>query len=1802
MNRYFSALIALAAILSFGSASAQPWTYNFGTTTGTFNTSNTASTTFLNGLTATPSGGGIYRVRVSNAQGGSFNVDNPGTSLGTDGELRIVAPTGTSLGKFGVYDWTSPSIVAYTKFKMRSTSSANGTFTYALGINTIVSDNQSYSSHYNNSVAMFQFIYAAGNLTTVNRRISGSWTAVTGSGLAKDTDQEIEIYANNGASSTVYNRSGTDYTLNSQTWDLWVGGTKISPAGGWAKAGTGAAGINLSGFCFWSESSTGNVANLYLDDLEYSNAFPACTAPSTNASDITFSAVTTTSFDVTWTNGNGGGRVVKMNTSNSFTAPADGSNPTANTTWQNAGEQVVFNGSGSGPITISGLTQNTTYHFRVFEYCTPNRNYQAAFTTGNPNSQTTATGPGLSSGVLTAFGAQCTGSTYGPNMFTITGSNLTTANITVTAPFAQYQFATDAGGPYTASLNLVQGGGSYSQDVYVQFTPNVVSTYNGNIVVGGGGAPNLNVPVSGSGIASAAPTLSNFVTANITSSSVDLSADIPSVNCSDVTARGFEWSLTNGFANGSGTPVSETGTFGTGTYTLNVTGLPSNTTIYWKAYATNGTGTTYSAQQSFTTAQFFLSVGDISVIAINSNTPDNFAFVNWVDLPNNIVIKFTDGGFNAAVSATAALNARGTEGFVIWRNNTGNTIPAGTVIQVQGATTTLGLATDASPSGTGLDGISGGGDQIFAYQGAATAGNNPDYSGTGGTVTLTGNVLFGLHMQGSGPATWLSTGAAGSNDSYLPTELNVANGNIVIGSNAVGAQYNGTRSALGSIIAYRDLVNNPANWTTVTGTGTVAINTTAFSINPNVATQVAVTAINGGVNPSTNTGFPVSIEVRDASNNPAAVGQNTTFQVTLLTGTGAIGGTFTGVMTAGSGSIDITGVTYNVAEAGVSVQVSVLSGQSLTAGNSATFTVDPAATQLAFSNLGDFVYTLNNVPTFVVQAQRPDNSLDVNYSGTATISLISGTGTLLGTLSQPMTAGEAFFNDISFDEAGIKEINVNSGVLATGLSGNITVSTATITEVILPEFIEGKQPTNTNRLPYVYRVTLGGLKPNSTFRYNNGMVLGTDAATSNGAGNAIFVEGSNFTRSATQSLSTAGNYGEFTTDGTGTYTGWFITEPTGNATRFNPGADIYPRIILNNGANGTAPAVRLTTTNSVRVIEMGATAAMGTALRGNSNATAKNFLFVYNNTIGSGRPISGSFIESDGTLNTTANSYSAFYETNVDGVAGAYGMIIPNNLSAGIRRIETRDLFSGELAGCSSTDANGIWPSGANTVNPTGGATTPIVITISDAPLAPSPETCDNYIDDDCDGFIDESCPGNFANDAPDGAIIVSFSPNNTYPNCYAISGDNTIANNSAESAAFDGPDSWYRFVAQSTGVSITLSSSSMDDAIALYSRDGLVYSLLDSEDASTGASDFERLNYNGLTPGLTYYVSVGASSGAVGGPFALCIQHLMPSGCASVQPVGGFNLCNSYKAIFRGAAGSGVTYDFNFTGVGGGASGTTSLNGTNGLIALSNPTLALRYGGVYDVQVNVNYSLLPSTGGAELISIPGSIASANCSGVTMRTQPMVEVRSSQRCPASLLRSNFLIGNAVTGDPLACGVINYTYSFTQVVSCADGTTAAPAVEYTTAGANPFLPLGVLPNLANSGAWDVQIRPNFSYGPGVYGPVQRISVANTAAMTELSETEMTDDMDRSEEVLSTASLYPNPNDGVMMNINLTDLSEGDVWVRITDSFGRMVYQQRYVAQESLNTVVVFDQQLASGIYVVEFRNADLVMTEKMVVSK
>lgn len=280
-----------------------------------------------------------------------------------------------------------------------------------------------------------------------------------------------------------------------------------------------------------------------------------------------------------------------------------------------------------------------------------------------------------------------------------------------------------------------------------------------------------------------------------------------------------------------------------------------------------------------------------------------------------------------------------------------------------------------------------------------------------------------------------------------------------------------------------------------------------------------------------------------------------------------------------------------------------------------------------------------------------------------------------------------------------------------------------LTEVLFPKYIQGVGSGNAadeRKIPFACRMTVTGLTPSTTYRAYNRFVTDPLLAD-NGQGNYIVVDPvtGSFSRVTSATFSVAGRYVEFTTSAAGSFTGWFIAEPTIATTHYAPGTQLYFRLLLNNGAGGTSVATRVTYPTPVTVLGFGAGATQGTGLR--STATAgygpKNFVMLYSSADGSGRPESGTFVESDGTDNSVANGYAPFYGTNVDAVANTWGTIIPNNLSTGINSIRQYSLTEGGLIStCAGT--NGVF-GGVSTVNTNGGLTevtlscTPVVLPIT---------------------------------------------------------------------------------------------------------------------------------------------------------------------------------------------------------------------------------------------------------------------------------------------------------------------------------------------------------------------------------------------------------------------------------------------------------------------------------------------------------
>jgi len=105
---------------------------------------------------------------------------------------------------------------------------------------------------------------------------------------------------------------------------------------------------------------------------------------------ISFPTVNSSSLNISWTNGDGAARLVKINTVNTFTDPTDNTTYTANSVY-GSGEQAIYNGT-SNNVTVTNLSPSTTYFVRVYAYNTPNANifYNTSSATLNPNSQMTS--------------------------------------------------------------------------------------------------------------------------------------------------------------------------------------------------------------------------------------------------------------------------------------------------------------------------------------------------------------------------------------------------------------------------------------------------------------------------------------------------------------------------------------------------------------------------------------------------------------------------------------------------------------------------------------------------------------------------------------------------------------------------------------------------------------------------------------------------------------------------------------------------------------------------------------------------------------------------------------------------------------------------------------------------------------------------------------------------------------------------------------------------------------------------------------------------------------------------------------------------------------------------------------------------------------------------------------------------------------------------------------------------------------------------------------------------------------------
>ncbi|MEP4078366.1 hypothetical protein [Haloferula sp.] len=188
-----------------------------------------------------------------------------------------------------------------------------------------------------------------------------------------------------------------------------------------------------------------------------------------------------------------------------------------------------------------------------------------------------------------------------------------------------------------------------------------------------------------------------------------------------------------------------------------------------------------------------LSYGDVTVVGYNSSGTDAVAFTSWVDIPDNEEIIVTDYGYQGGGNGSGEGTSGGTydtseNSYVVWENDTGAAIAAGTVIVVTSDTASVG-------SVSGNLQLTTGGEHFFLMQGS--------FNGSG---NLIGNLLFGVDYDNSSGSGW-----DGGTETELPGAISDSLGNLFFDGDTL-EEFTGGRTGKAMSAYQSDVLDIDNNW------------------------------------------------------------------------------------------------------------------------------------------------------------------------------------------------------------------------------------------------------------------------------------------------------------------------------------------------------------------------------------------------------------------------------------------------------------------------------------------------------------------------------------------------------------------------------------------------------------------------------------------------------------------------------------------------------------------------------------------------------------------------------------------------------------------------------------------------------------------------------------------------------------------------------------------------------------------------------------------------------------------------------
>ncbi|MCB9857886.1 MAG: M6 family metalloprotease domain-containing protein [Phycisphaerales bacterium] len=229
----------------------------------------------------------------------------------------------------------------------------------------------------------------------------------------------------------------------------------------------------------------------------------------------------------------------------------------------------------------------------------------------------------------------------------------------------------------------------------------------------------------------------------------------------------------------------------------------------------------------------------------------------------------------------------------------------------------------------------------------------------------------------------------------------------------------------------------------------------AFTVTAGAADRLAMATIG---TQGVDVPFAVTVTSRDEFGQVSAVSSSTTVTLTKKSGiaaSGTVSGNLSGVITSGTSSVTISGVLWDTAETGIQLTATASGGDTLTAIDSNSFAAEVrSATKLGFSTIANHAGgTPFDVTVNVLDAM--DQAAAVTQDTFISVTLKTGTGSLYGTLSGTIAAGEQqiVFSDIDYDtaESGVVlKATASGGDTLTLANSNAFTITAGPAQILSP--------------------------------------------------------------------------------------------------------------------------------------------------------------------------------------------------------------------------------------------------------------------------------------------------------------------------------------------------------------------------------------------------------------------------------------------------------------------------------------------------------------------------------------------------------------------------------------------------------------------------------------------------------------------------------------------------------------------------------------------------------------------------------